>query len=135
MSQGQSTGIAAAIGGSISAAASAAGSSVRAAIAQAAEATGVDFAYLMAQAKIESSLNPGARAATSSAAGLYQFTSGTWLDTLGKHAAEHGMGWVKTAIQGGGMANPVTRAQVMGLGTSAGSILTFTVGSQFSSAT
>lgn len=119
MSEGQAAGIASVLGGTLSqaasAAAGAAGTTVRAAIAQAAQATGVDFQYLMAQAKIESSLNPGARAATSSAAGLYQFTSGTWVDTLGKHAADHGMGWVKSAIQGGGMANAATRAQVMGL--------------------
>lgn len=88
---------------------------VHAAIARAAEATGVDFQYLMAQAKIESSLNPNARAGTSSAAGLYQFTSGTWLTTLGRHAAEHGLGWVSDAIRQGGMADPSTRAQVMGL--------------------
>ncbi|WP_404482799.1 lytic transglycosylase domain-containing protein [Novosphingobium sp. BL-52-GroH] len=87
---------------------------MRAAIAQAAEATGVDFRYLMAQAKLESSLDPTARAATSSAAGLYQFTSGTWLSTLGRHGAEHGMGWASDAIQGGNL-DAATRAQVMGL--------------------
>ncbi|HUD31219.1 MAG TPA: lytic transglycosylase domain-containing protein [Novosphingobium sp.] len=88
---------------------------MRAAIAQAAEATGVDFQYLMAQAKLESSLDPAARASTSSAAGLYQFTSGTWLSTLDRHGAEHGMGWVSDAIQGGAIADPATRAQVMSL--------------------
>ncbi|WP_240197935.1 transglycosylase SLT domain-containing protein [Novosphingobium sp. P6W] len=90
------------------------GSQVRAAIAHAAEATGVDFQYLMAQAKLESSFDPSARAATSSAAGLYQFTSGTWLSTMGRHGAEHGMGWASDAIQGGTL-DPATRAQVMGL--------------------
>jgi hypothetical protein len=64
---------------------------VRAAIARAASATGVDFSYLLGQARLESSLDPAARAATSSAAGLYQFTSATWLATLGKHGAEHGL--------------------------------------------
>lgn len=91
------------------------GTQVRAAIAQAAKVTGVDFQYLMAQAKIESSLNPDARAPTSSAAGLYQFTNGTWLSTLGRHASEHGLGWVSDAIQNGGMSDPTTREQVMGL--------------------
>ncbi|MBW8754478.1 MAG: lytic transglycosylase domain-containing protein, partial [Sphingomonadales bacterium] len=42
---------------------------MRAAIARAAQATGVDFNYLLAQAKLESSLDPGAKAPTSSAAG------------------------------------------------------------------
>ena len=45
-------------------------SDVRAAIARASAATGVDFNYLLAQAKIESALDPTARAGTSSAAGL-----------------------------------------------------------------
>lgn len=88
----------------------AAGTQVRDAIAKAAEATGVDFNYLLAQAKIESSLNPSARAATSSAAGLYQFTSGTWTATMGRHGAEHGMGWVNDAL-----ATPTGRAQVMAM--------------------
>ncbi|KQM14873.1 transglycosylase [Novosphingobium sp. Leaf2] len=83
---------------------------MRDAIARAAEATGVDFDYLLAQAKLESSLDPGARAATSSAAGLYQFTSGTWLNTMGRHGAEHGMAWVNDAIGSAG-----GRAQVMAL--------------------
>lgn len=112
MSDGQVFG---ALGGAIAGRAATGGAQVRAAIAQAAEATGVDFQYLMAQAKLESSLDPTARAATSSAAGLYQFTSGTWLSTLDRHGAEHGMGWASDAIQGGAIADPATRAQVMGL--------------------
>ena len=43
---------------------------VRASIARAAQSTGVDFNYLLAQAKLESSLDPSARASTSSAAAL-----------------------------------------------------------------
>jgi soluble lytic murein transglycosylase-like protein len=64
---------------------------VRAAIARASAATGVDFDYLLAQAKIESGLQPTARAATSSAGGLYQFTTGTWLETLDRHGAKYGL--------------------------------------------
>lgn len=82
----------------------------RAAIARAAQKTGVDFDYLLAQAKLESGLNPGARARTSSATGLYQFVSGTWLDTLKKHGAEHGLGWASAAT-----ADPALRGQVMAL--------------------
>ena len=91
------------------------GTPVRAAIARAAQATGVDFNYLLAQAKIESSLNPSAKAPTSSAAGLYQFTQGTWLQTLNRHGAEHGLGWAGDAISGGRLADPAMRAQVMAL--------------------
>ena len=58
---------------------------VRGAIARAAQSSGVDFSYLLAQARLESSLNPNARAATSSATGLYQFTDATWLHTLRRH--------------------------------------------------
>ena len=82
----------------------------RAAIARAAQTTGVDFDYLLAQAKLESGLDPNARAGTSSATGLYQFLGSTWLDTLKKHGAEHGLGWASAAA-----ADPGTRAQVMAL--------------------
>lgn len=91
------------------------GTQARAAIARASQATGVDFQYLLAQAKLESSLDPSARAATSSAAGLYQFTQGTWLETLDRHGANHGMSWVSDMIQGGRIADPGMRAHVMGL--------------------
>ena len=64
---------------------------VRGAIARAAAATGTDFSYLMAQARLESGLNPQARAATSSATGLYQFTGQTWLSMLDKHGAAYGL--------------------------------------------
>jgi len=88
---------------------------VRAAIAVAAQSTGVDFDFLLAQARLESSLDPSARAGTSSAAGLYQFTGGTWLATLDRHGAEHGLGWAEAAIQGGKVGDPALRAQIMAL--------------------
>lgn len=94
-------------------------SDVRAAIARASATTGVDFNYLLAQAKLESDLEPTARAATSSAAGLYQFTAGTWLETLDRHGARHGLQWADDAIgRTGGRAvigDPAMRAQVMSL--------------------
>lgn len=88
---------------------------VQAAIARAAQATGVDFSYLLAQARIESSLNPAARAQTSSAAGLYQFTQGTWLAMLDRHGARHGLGWADAAIAGGKVSDPALRSDVMAL--------------------
>lgn len=91
------------------------GTQSRAAIARASQATGVDFNYLLAQAKLESSLDPNARATTSSAAGLYQFTKSTWAETLERHGANHGMSWVNDAIRGGRISDAGTRAQVMGL--------------------
>lgn len=78
-----------------------AGDRVGGAIAQAAAATGVDFSYLMGQARIESGLNPDARARTSSATGLFQFIDQTWLGTVKEHGAKHGLGWAADAIHRG----------------------------------
>jgi hypothetical protein len=88
---------------------------VRAAIAVAAQRTGVDFDYLLGQARLESSLDPSAQAGTSSAAGLYQFTGSTWLATLDRHGAEHGLGWAGAAIEGGRVDDPALRAQIMAM--------------------
>lgn len=64
---------------------------VEGAIRRAAAATGTDFSYLLGQARLESSLDPSARAGTSSAAGLFQFTSGTWLAMLDRHGERLGI--------------------------------------------
>lgn len=94
-------------------------SDVRHSIARAAQATGVDFNYLLAQARLESSLNPNAKAGTSSAAGLYQFLGSTWLDTLDKHGERYGLGWAGAAINdgtnGGKTVDPAMRSQIMAL--------------------
>ncbi len=74
-------------------------SRIQSAIASASSATGVDFGYLLGQAKLESGLNASARAATSSASGLYQFIDQSWLSVVKKHGAEHGLGWAADAIQ------------------------------------
>ena len=71
---------------------------VTSAINAAAARTGVDFNYLLGQARIESGLRPDARAKTSSAAGLYQFTRQTWLATVKQHGADHGLAWAADAI-------------------------------------
>lgn len=51
---------------------------VNEAILAASEKSGVDYGYMMAMAEQESTFNPNAKASTSSASGLYQFTDGTW---------------------------------------------------------
>ena len=71
---------------------------VQQAIANAATRTGIDFDYLMGQAKVESGLNANARAGTSSASGLYQFVEQSWLAVVKKHGAEHGLGWAANNI-------------------------------------
>ena len=71
---------------------------VQSAIALASSKTGVDFDYLMGQARLESGLNANARAGTSSASGLYQFIEQSWLAVVKKHGAENGMGWAADSI-------------------------------------
>jgi len=103
----------------ISATAGSAGNRVTNAIAMASRRTGVDFSYLLGQAKIESSLNPTARAATSSATGLYQFIDQSWLAIVDKHGAQYGLGWAADAIQQSGgryyVADPDLRQQILDL--------------------
>ena len=89
---------------------------VRGAIARAAQRTGVDFDYLLAQAKLESGLDPKAKAGTSSATGLYQFIDSTWLRTLDRHGAKHGMDWADAAISPAGrVGDRATRDHLLSL--------------------
>jgi hypothetical protein len=74
---------------------------VEAAIQRASSATGVDFGFLMRAAKRESGFNPGAKAPTSSAAGLFQFVDQTWMSTLKKHGAKYGYAQYADMIQQG----------------------------------
>jgi hypothetical protein len=74
---------------------------VQSAIQRASHKTGVDFTYLLGQAQVESSLKADAKAPTSSASGLYQFIEQSWLGTVKKHGAEHGLGWAADAISQG----------------------------------
>jgi hypothetical protein len=60
------------------------------AVRGAAQATGVDFNFLMRTAKRESGFDAGAKAVSSSAAGLFQFIEQTWLATVKRHGAAHG---------------------------------------------
>lgn len=61
------------------------------AIRDASVKTGVDFAYLVQQAKAESNFDPSVKARTSSATGLYQFINSTWLNVVDKYGAQHGI--------------------------------------------
>ncbi|WP_375248895.1 lytic transglycosylase domain-containing protein [Sphingomonas sp.] len=72
---------------------------VTSAIQRAAQRTGIDFDYLLGQAKLESGLNANAKAGTSSASGLYQFIEQSWLAVVKKHGSEHGLGWAADNIQ------------------------------------
>ena len=65
---------------------------------RAGDKSGVDFDYLVQTAMRESSFNPSARAQTSSAVGLFQFTEGTWLEVLKLDGERLGYGNYAQAI-------------------------------------
>ena len=67
-------------------------------ITRAAQVTGVDAAYMLALAEKESTFSHRVKAPTSSAAGLYPFLEGTWLEVLKEHAAKHGFTAAADAI-------------------------------------
>ena len=56
-------------------------------------------------AEIESGLNPDAKARTSSATGLFQFTEGTWLKSLQLYGARHGLDKASSAISSNSMTS------------------------------
>ncbi|TDQ80416.1 transglycosylase-like protein with SLT domain [Dongia mobilis] len=89
-------------------------------IQEASASTGVDFAYLMAQANRESSFNPTAQAKSSSAAGLYQFIEQTWLGVVKAHGAEYGRADLADQIERRGdgryvVADAATRREILDL--------------------
>lgn len=92
---------------------------VGAALSRAASATGTDFAHLLATAKRESGFNASAKASTSSAAGMFQFIEGTWLEMMRRHGAKHGQADAAAAIDlvGGRarVADPALRKQILDL--------------------
>jgi hypothetical protein len=92
---------------------------VASAIQKASASTGVDFAYLVAQAGQESSFQPNAKAGTSSASGLYQFVDSTWLGLVRDKGAQYGLGDLASQIQttdsGPRVADPSVRRQILAL--------------------
>ncbi|MBZ6077261.1 transglycosylase SLT domain-containing protein [Microvirga puerhi] len=68
-------------------------------ILRASEATGVDPVYMMALADKESSFLPENRASTSSAEGLFQFVTSTWLEVVRSFGAKYGFRAEAEAIQ------------------------------------
>lgn len=93
---------------------------VMGALRGAADRTGEDFNYLLTTAMRESSLNPEAKAATSSATGLFQFIEQTWLGTMRRHGAEHGFAAYADAIKPGkdgrlNVADKALRQEILAL--------------------
>lgn len=95
-------------------------SQITGAMQRAARSTGTSFEYLLTTAQIESNLNPQARAATSSATGLFQFIDQTWLATMKEAGPALGYGKLADAIVRNGaggyeVPNPVMRNAIMRL--------------------
>lgn len=85
---------------------------------QASSRTGVDFAYLVAQAGQESGFKADAQARTSSARGLFQFIDSTWLETVRDHGAKHGLADYAQKITTGSdgrprVSDPETRREIL----------------------
>lgn len=80
---------------------------------------GVDFDYLLQTAIRESSLNPGARASTSSATGLFQFIESTWLEVMKSEGPRLGyQDFADQIHQNDGeffVPNPAVRQQILDL--------------------
>ncbi|MEL7198159.1 MAG: transglycosylase SLT domain-containing protein [Pseudomonadota bacterium] len=94
--------------------------SVEQAIENAAQRTSVDFDFLLAQARVESAMDPNARARTSSATGIYQFIESTWLEAMQRHGPRFGLGVMAQQISTNAngtaiVADPATRNVILSL--------------------
>ena len=87
-------------------------------IVKASDEAGVDPVYMMALADKESSFDTDAKAATSSAQGLFQFVARTWLEMIRDYGARYGLADEAAAVKGRGSAITVAtgmRTRVLGL--------------------
>jgi hypothetical protein len=89
-------------------------------IRSASASTGVDFKFLVAQASLESGFQSDVKAKRSSAAGLFQFTSQTWLEMMRDHGQKYGQGalarQIATLPNGKlGVADKATEKQILDL--------------------
>jgi hypothetical protein len=73
--------------------------SVVAAVRNASQRTGADFSYLLEKASVESGYDTNAKAAGSSATGLFQFIDSTWLNMVEEHGSKYGLGQFADAIE------------------------------------
>ncbi len=89
------------------------------AIRGAASATGTNFDYLVKTAQRESNFRSDAKASTSSATGLFQFTDSTWLRMVDRYGAKHGLSVAADAISVSGrkisVDGGVSRADILAL--------------------
>ena len=81
---------------------------------------GVDFDYLLQTAMRESSLNPQAKAQTSSAVGLFQFLESTWLQVMKEEGPRLGYSDIANNIERSSdgdyfVSDPATKAEILKL--------------------
>jgi len=93
---------------------------LKATLRQAAARTGATFDVLYKIAERESAFDAGAKAATSSAAGLFQFIEQTWFAMVKNHGAKHGLGNFAADIERDAtgrfaVADAARRAQILDL--------------------
>lgn len=91
---------------------------IRDAIQSAAKRTGISFDFLVKQAEAESGFDPKAKAATSSATGLYQFIDSTWLSMVRQFGGKYGVAEAADAIGQSSsgaprVADPATRERIL----------------------
>src|SRR5690606_13272248 len=89
-------------------------------LTSAGDRNGVDFDYLLQTAMRESSLNPQAKAQTSSAVGLFQFLEGTWLQVMKEEGPRLGYGEIASKIERSAdgdflVRDPAVKAQILKL--------------------
>lgn len=90
------------------------------AIRQGADRTGAGFDYLLKTAQRESSLEPDAKAKTSSATGLFQFIEQTWLSMVKQEGPKQGLSTLANAISESGdgrltVSDPAAREKILQL--------------------
>jgi hypothetical protein len=90
------------------------------AIRSASQRSGVPFDYMLRTAQRESSLDPAARAGTSTATGLFQFLEGTWLQVVKEQGPALGLQREAEAIERRGdgrfvVADPARRREILDL--------------------
>jgi len=88
-------------------------------ILRASEITGADPVYMMALADKESSFLPGNKASTSSAVGLFQFITSTWLEAVRSFGPKYGLIMEASSIEKQGIKLSVSdeakREHILGL--------------------
>ncbi|WP_411817659.1 transglycosylase SLT domain-containing protein [Hyphococcus sp. DH-69] len=93
---------------------------VTSAVKRASTSTGAGFDFLMKMAARESGFDPNAKAQTSTASGLFQFIEQTWLSTVKKYGADHGMAAEANAIARNGngryeVSDTATREKILNM--------------------